>query len=370
MTVPTGEPDSVSTFESPLIFTPGGFPTCTADLQARNVTCTGLVPGRHYTINDGSSHPSATADDSGTASTDMAVKRGDVVTLTNSGHNTLTTLHVAHLRVDIMDGQDSLSGGTCQAGDYYGAPLSSAPTSDQAGAPSPAVNGVALTGEICPTGGKAAGFSAAGPFIQTDEFSQGATQTEVPDIKDTSPMEGETVYGRFTALAETDLGGTPDKSKVSLSIKRSVGGGHVVFRASNVNTASGVAVKGLKPGTYTATWTLHDANGDTRTEVTRFIVQPGIGPAGPKPHVTCKRGKHGKITCTVKFPKSKKGRLQVRLSRAGQVAAMGHSNLSGGVATVTLREVRHMTAGTWTATLVLSGAHQQSSTTRLNVRLS
>jgi hypothetical protein len=33
----------------------------------------------------------------------------------------------------------------------------------------------------------------------------------------------------------------------------------------------GVRVSGLKPGTYTATWTLTDANGDTRTVVTQFI---------------------------------------------------------------------------------------------------
>jgi hypothetical protein len=44
-----------------------------------------------------------------------------------------------------------------------------------------------------------------------------------------------------------------------------------VFSAPNVNTKNGVKVSGLRSGTYTATWTLTDANGDTRTVVTQFI---------------------------------------------------------------------------------------------------
>jgi hypothetical protein len=186
-------------------------------------------------------------------------------------------------------------------------------------------------------------------------------------------MEAETVYGTFTALAETGFAGpnnttVPDNSTVALSIAKS-SGGSPVFKASNVNKSSGVTVKGLKPGTYTATWTVKDANGDTRTVTTRFVEQSALqgppgkrGPAGPKPRVRCHLVKHHKIKCTVTFPKSKKGKLQVRLSRGSRVAALGHATVNGRTASVTLREVRHLTRGAWSATLVMSGSHQRTTT--------
>jgi hypothetical protein len=371
LTVPTGEPDSVSLFQTPLIFQPGGFPTCSADLEAKSVSCQGLVPGATYTVTDGSSHPSASADDNGTLSASVPVKGGQTVTLSRGG-TTLTTLHVANLRVDITGSQTVLSGGSCQPDAYYGAPISDAEFSGAAGAPSAIVGGPALTGAICPSSGHAAGLPAS-PIIQTDEHSQGSTQTEVPDLEDTSPMEAETVYGTFTALAETGFAGpnnttVPDNSTVALSIAKS-SGGSPVFKASNVNKSSGVTVKGLKPGTYTATWTVKDANGDTRTVTTRFVEQSALqgppgkrGPAGPKPRVRCHLVKHHKIKCTVTFPKSKKGKLQVRLSRGSRVAALGHAKVNGRTASVTLREVRHLTRGAWSATLVMSGSHQRTTT--------
>jgi hypothetical protein len=50
LTVPVAETDAVGPFADPLgMFQPGGIPTCTADLAAQSVTCTGLVPGEQYT---------------------------------------------------------------------------------------------------------------------------------------------------------------------------------------------------------------------------------------------------------------------------------------------------------------------------------
>ena len=72
---------------------------------------------------------------------------------------------------------------------------------------------MALTGQVCPSSGTASGLPSS-PIVQTDQSSGGATQTEVPDVLDTSPMQGETVYGAFTALAETGLPG-PDNSTVA-----------------------------------------------------------------------------------------------------------------------------------------------------------
>src|SRR5438067_3336360 len=82
----------------------------------------------------------------------------------------------------------------------------------------------ALTGTICPTNGDASGFSTSS-ISQADELSGGQTQTEVPDIENTSPMQGESVYGFFVALAESGLPGphntvipTDASSKIAQSI--------------------------------------------------------------------------------------------------------------------------------------------------------
>lgn len=386
LTVPTGEPDSVSLFSG----TPaGGLPTCTADLEAQSVSCGGLVPGNPYTVTDGGSRASQRADGSGTVLVSLPVKRGNTVSLSN-GTRTLTTLRVANLRVDITGEQTVLSSGSCQADNYYAAPLSSAPSSAAAGALSQSVDGAALADEICPSSGNATNLPAS-PIVQTDENSDGATQTEVPDIENTSPIEGETVYGSFTALAETGLPGGPDNpgvptestSTVDLSIAHS-SGGSPVFHSSNVNTANGVSVTGLKPGTYKATWTINDANGDTRTVVTRFVEQSALqvppgpqqpqgkqGPPGSTPQVTCTLVTHNNIKCTVTFPKSMrtKGKLQVRIARGARVAALGHVRVNRGKATVTMHAVRHLTHGAWTITLVLTRSHKAPSTTKMGLRM-
>jgi len=99
--------------------------------------------------------------------------------------------------------------------------------------------------------------------------------TEVPLIVSTSPVQGANVFGTFTARAGAGFPGPnntiiPNNARIALRITLS---GKTVFSAPNVNTKSGVSVKGLKPGTYSAIWTLTDANGDTRTVVTQFIEQ-------------------------------------------------------------------------------------------------
>ncbi len=265
----------------------------------------------------------STAD--GVVTAALAIKGGDMVALTNASKLTLTTLHVAELKVNI-DGNDAtaVASGTCSPDEYWGGPLRGPFSSDESGEPSEIAGGAALTGEICPLSGKAAGLPTS-DLGQTDELSGGATFTKVADVANTSPMEAETVYGTFTALAEAGEG-TPH---IELSISKS-GGGGPVFSSSNVDTATGVQVSGLEPNTYTATWTLSNANGDTRTVTTRFIEQPALqgaqgsqgaqgqqgvqgatgatgaagatgpqGPAAPKPTVSCKLTgkKHNKITC-------------------------------------------------------------------------
>jgi hypothetical protein len=199
----------------------------------------------------------------------------------------------------------------------------------------------------------------------------------VPDIENTSPLDAETLYGTFTALAQSGLLGpnnsvtpTDSTSRIALTIRKASGGG-VVFHAKNVDTANGVRVKGLKPGTYKATWVMSDANGDTRTMTTRFIEQPGLNKTKPlKAKVTCKLVRHHKVNCSITFKSNTtKGKLRVALARGGKVAALGHGSVSHGKAQLSLRETRRVTRGKWAMTLVLTQPHRAAATMKLALRV-
>ena len=162
-----------------------------------------------------------------------------------------------------------IAGGRCEPGEFYGIAVSSPPLGPAIGA-----QGVAGTGTICPLSGHAAGLPTA-HMLQIDDRSGGQTRTEVPAIIGTAPVQNATLYGSFVALAQAGLPGPHNttigvQAPIAVSIMRA-GSTQVVFRAGNVGTASGATVTGLVRGTYTATWVLRDANGDTRTIHTRFI---------------------------------------------------------------------------------------------------
>ena len=81
------------------------------------------------------------------------------------------------------------------------------------------------------------------------------------------------MFGAFTARARAGFPGPNNttirnNARIALQIRRA---GKTVFSAANVDTKNGVKVSGLARGTYTAIWTLTDANGDTRTVVSHFI---------------------------------------------------------------------------------------------------
>src|SRR5205085_7408078 len=245
-TVPVGEPGSISTFTGGLItFTPGGFPSCVADLELQAVACTGLVPGEIYTLTDRGEQQRGPADSTGTVVLPMFIHRGAAVALGN-GSRVLTTLHVARLKVKILGEETFLAGGKCQAGAYFGLPLAKVPTTTLAGLPTnPLTGGVALTEQICPLNGHAFGLPSD-TINQTDELSGGQTETEVPDIEDTSPIEGETMHGRFTALAESGfaLAGNqafPTDAFTRVALKISTPRGATVLKIRNVDTARGMA---------------------------------------------------------------------------------------------------------------------------------
>ena len=102
--------------------------------------------------------------------------------------------------------------------------------------------------------------------------------TEVADFSSTSPVDGETVYGRFTARAQAAFVGPHDRLipspyPIALTIV-SAKSRKPVLRRNDVNTASGTPITGLKPGTYDAIWAWHDFNGDVHAIVSSFIQEP------------------------------------------------------------------------------------------------
>jgi hypothetical protein len=280
LTIALGEPNSVSALGNPLVlFRPSGFPSCTAFLRIQIVSCSGLVPRASYALRRarGGAVRRARADRRGVVSIGgfpgaRGIAGGDALTLSNTAGRKLTTLHVAQMRVDLIGDSTRIASGSCQPGDYYGAPLRKAPISAAVAAP-----GAGGTGTICPVSGRATGLSA-GDIAETDDFSGGQTVTLVPMIESTAPVQDENLFGAFIASAQTGVPGpagsiAATRSRVSLTIRRA-GSKRVVFRARNVDTARGVVVRALAPGSYGARWVLTDSSGDTRTVATRFAEAP------------------------------------------------------------------------------------------------
>ena len=99
-----------------------------------------------------------------------------------------------------MDSGHFVQSGICTPFEYWGGPLTVPPTNKAAGEPTKVAGGSALTGKVCPSSGRIASVSSA-RIAQTDDRSGGQTVTEVPNIASTSPRNGETMHGAFTARA-------------------------------------------------------------------------------------------------------------------------------------------------------------------------
>ncbi len=280
MTVALGEPGSVSAVGNTLAeLHLTGFPTCTADLRAQTVRCSGLVPHARYALGRAPRRSVliARAGAAGVATFGPfpgtpGIRGGETLTLRNRSGRTVTALHVARLRVAIRGSRTVLSGGSCGAGEYWGPPVAAAPVGAGVGAPT-----VGGSGRICPLDGRAAGLPDR-LIEQTDSFSGGVTRTEVPMLSSMTPAPGATLYGSFVALAQPALPGAhggvvdvPARVDVAVSPR---GSRRIVLRLSHVERAQGVSVPGLAPGVYAAVWTVRDANGDTRT-ITSDFVQEG-----------------------------------------------------------------------------------------------
>jgi hypothetical protein len=262
LTIAPGEPDS---FPSSAESGGNGLPVCDAYPRIGTVRCSGLGSHRRYRLGG---HPVRASGDGVVSRSGLRLRGGEVLNLVNRAGRRLTSLHVAHLRVDITGNETRVAAGRCQPGDFYGSPPpSSSPFGLLGGGPS-------VSSDICPPSGRARGLSTAA-ISQTDEFSGGQTVVSVPRIMSTMPLADETLYGPFRVSAESGLAG-PNSSVVArgtpVAVRiAAVGSRHVAFSAGNVDTARGLAVPALAPGTYLAHWRLRDANGDTRTLSTRFV---------------------------------------------------------------------------------------------------
>jgi hypothetical protein len=280
LTIALGEPGArAAEGNDEVLLDPSGFPSCTADLRAQALTCSGLVAGERYRIarRRGRTVSSARPVRAGGGGTIRVVdlpgaprlSGGDLVTLRNPAGRLLTVLHVAHLQVAIEGDRTVISGGRCQPGEYYGPPPRGQPTG-----PAVLEGGLAGRGRICPLDGSARGLPD-GEIEQSDEFSGGLTRTEVPLISSTAPAQDAILYGSFRALAQSALRGAHGGlyargAPISLFLGRA-GSTRTVFRAANVDRPQGVFVPALPAGVYDARWVLRDANGDTRTLITTFV---------------------------------------------------------------------------------------------------
>ncbi len=267
--VPAGEPNSVSALgNGQILLAPSGFPSCTADLRAQTVRCSGLHPGSTYKVWNRTAAAGADADGVARfAAFAHPIRGGEVLTLQNGVGRVLTRLHVAHLRVDIRGTRTVVAGGSCQPGDYYGRPLSRPPISGAIGL------GIAGEGTLCPDNGDASGLSAL-HIEQTDDLSGGQTVTQVPEIDHITPADGDTVYGRFIAFARSDLPAPQGSSfatgaRISLTVMAD-GSKRALVHERDVEDRRGVGIRSLPRGAYVAKWVMTDANGDTRTIETQF----------------------------------------------------------------------------------------------------
>ncbi len=253
--------------------------SCMADLALATATCSGL-PGGPYDVTRvraGSADVTQTQTSAyvgGSISAQFAdLKPGDELELrVRDGDAVIAATRVAALRVDAMQSSSAMpfpffsqlvtTGGSCPGGTWLqGAFLIPIST-------------------VCPASGIVpAGL--AGYTQVRDDASPGATMTTPAVVSNTSPLEGENVYGTsVVAYADVDQPAAP----VALSFGPR--GGTQTAVPGNANATAGAVMTGIAAGTrYSATWVATGANGDTTAFTTGFNGQAGTsgtpGPAGP-----------------------------------------------------------------------------------------
>jgi len=382
-------------------------PTCRVDLVDSAVSCGELHGGSSYTVEQtrsGSQVASQTllassdgvSTDAGSVSSTFAgVQSGDNLNLivpAGGGEpaRTVTTLHVPILRSDVIDQDNHLDAasttGSCQAGeldviDFF------------------VCNGSNTFSET---------FANHFPSLQ-DELSGGTTSISVPSFNDVSPVDNGLVPTSFTAYADLANYSKSDTSSMVALTLTPLGGGSAKPFAGNANSTKGVAVSGLSPGRYAASWTLTDSHGDTAQLTTWLVAEasegggggegpPGpegpagpVGPPGP-PGPTGETGPRGEagpqgpagqaseIKCTIRVV-IKNGettrkkvckvlllppgtRIVASLLRNRVVYAVGRARIVRHSASLALRSVRATPHGRYTLKMVVKNGSQSTTIVR------
>jgi hypothetical protein len=276
---PVTDADSVSAFLSNVAlalnskFSPGllgvktGAPICSADLVTTRVICRNLSGGQFAVARNGGTPVALDSTAANAAFNGAALvpglKSGDVLTLDETSPTVttrhLTTLHVAHFRVDI--GADATTG-SCQPDEPFGTPGST----------------------LCPSDG-VVGPGVLGGAVLFDDRSGGSTTLDVPSLSDLIPAQDASITGHsFTTYADISGTGTTDQvlaqtRSVTLTIRPHGSGTPVIHKTiTPTSDSDGVfaraTVNGLAPGRYYADWVLTDRHGDTHSGYeTLFAIQ-------------------------------------------------------------------------------------------------
>ena len=241
------------------------------------------------------------------------LKAGDRLELrVGGGDVVIASVTLAALRVDAEQSSPLLfpffgglttKGGSCPAGTWLQPPYFFG------------------SGTICSTSGAVpAGLSGLAQSL--DDFSGGLTSTTPPSIANTSPLDGENVYGTsVVAFADVDQTTAP----VALSFAPR-GGGAQTPATGNANSAAGAVMSAIAAGTrYVATWLATGANGDTTALATRFNGQAG---ASGTPGAT---GRDRRDRCARRAPTVRRVRPvpPVRQAPRGATGANGATGATG-----------------------------------------
>jgi len=268
LTLPVGLPGSGS---------PVG---CAGNLSLETATCAPLPMGSYdiTRVRAGSADVTHTGSSPWTGGSASAtfddLKPGDELRLrVHDGDVVITHVVLAGLRVDAQQTGSALpfpffaqvvtTGGSCPPGAWLQPQF------------------FFVNGGVCPASGvMPSGLN--GLVNVRDELSPGTTTTTPAMVANTSPLDGENVYGSSViAFADVDQAASP----VALSFGPR--GGARTAASGNANSDAGASATGIVAGTrYDATWVATNANGDTTSFATRFNGQAGAsgtpGEAGPK----------------------------------------------------------------------------------------
>ena len=367
-------------------------PSCAGDLALGTVSCFGMPFGTYDVVRvrpgSGNLALTETTVEETLTTTFPNLQPGDSVQVfINGGSAAITTTHLTTLRADVTQtpaglaggSAFSLTGGSCAPGAWIPDP------SEAVGIPT-----------VCPSDGTLtpAGLFSSDPLlISLDDFSPGATTVSPAAFEVTSPLNGENVYSSSIAGYAY-----VDSPQATAAVEYGPEGEGSVLATGDPLKPAGAQLTSLIAGKrYVAHWVATDPAGDTTTLETRFNTQPG-GPAGPSgppgdagaPGAPGSAGMPGapgpagtpgpkgaagigvrgvRVTCVLVKRNGKvigtkckakilledgSARVALRLSRDGDLYALGTGPARSGRADISLHQRRRLGLGRYDLTLLVT----------------